>query len=399
MLRTHCQTSGASLTEQDPINNVIRTTVEAMAAVFGGTQSLHTNAYDEALGLPTDNTARTARNTQLILQEETGIPHVVDPWGGSYFMESLTASMAAEARKVIREVEDLGGMTKAIIQGMPKLRIEECAARRQARVDRGDDVIVGVNKYQLDESHEIDVLDVDNQAVREAQIARLEGIRATRDAAAVDKALARLQEVARTGEGNLLETAVEAARLRATVGEISDALEKEFTRYRADVRSVSGVYSSVYQGDEEFDSVLREVVEFAEVEGRRPRMLVVKLGQDGHDRGMKVIATAFADLGFDVDIGPLFQTPAEAARMAVENDVHVIGVSSQAAGHKTLVPQLVKELEEHGVSGIAVVVGGVIPPKDYEHLRAHGVAAIFGPGTPVPKAAREVLQVIRARRA
>jgi methylmalonyl-CoA mutase len=399
MLRTHCQTSGASLTEQDPINNVIRTTVEAMAAVFGGTQSLHTNAYDEAVGLPTDNTARTARNTQLILQEETGIPHVVDPWGGSYFMESLTASMAAEARGIIQEVEGLGGMTKAIVQGMPKLRIEECAARRQARIDRGDDVIVGVNKYQLDESHELDVLDVDNQAVREAQIARLERIRATRDAAGVEKALARLQEVARTGEGNLLETAVEAARLRATVGEISEALEKEFTRYRADVRSVSGIYGGVYEGDEEFDSVLREVVEFAEAEGRRPRMLVVKLGQDGHDRGMKVIATAFADLGFDVDVGPLFQIPAEAARMAVENDVHVIGVSSQAAGHKTLVPQLVKELEEHGVSGIAVVVGGVIPPKDYEYLRAHGVAAIFGPGTPVPKAAREVLQVIRARRA
>jgi len=399
MLRTHCQTSGASLTEQDPINNVIRTTVEAMAAVFGGTQSLHTNSYDEALGLPTDNTARTARNTQLILQEETGIPHVVDPWGGSYFMESLTASMAAEARRIIQEVEDLGGMTKAIVQGMPKLRIEECAARRQARIDRGDDVIVGVNRYHQGESHELDVLDVDNQAVREAQIARLEHIRATRDAAGVEKALARLQEVARTGDGNLLEAAVEAARLRATVGEISEALEKEFTRYRADVRSVSGVYSSVYAGDEEFDSVLREVVEFAETEGRRPRMLVVKLGQDGHDRGMKVIATAFADLGFDVDIGPLFQIPAEAARMAVENDVHVIGVSSQAAGHKTLVPQLVSELEALGASGIAVVVGGVIPPKDYEHLRAHGVAAIFGPGTAVPKAAREVLQVIRARRA
>jgi methylmalonyl-CoA mutase len=399
MLRTHCQTSGASLTEQDPINNVIRTTVEAMAAVFGGTQSLHTNAYDEALGLPTDNTARTARNTQLILQEETGIPHVVDPWGGSFFMESLTASMAAGAREIIQEVEDLGGMTKAVVQGMPKLRIEECAARRQARVDRGDDVIVGVNKYQTGEEHELDVLDVDNQAVREAQIARLDRIRATRDAAAVDKALARLQDVARTGDGNLLEAAVEAARLRATVGEISDALEKEFTRYRADVRSVSGVYSSVYQGDEEFDSVLREVVEFAESEGRRPRMLVVKLGQDGHDRGMKVIATAFADLGFDVDVGPLFQIPAEAARMAIENDVHVVGVSSQAAGHKTLVPELVKEIEEQGARGIAVVVGGIIPPKDYEHLRAHGVAAIFGPGTAVPKAAREVLQVIRARRA
>jgi methylmalonyl-CoA mutase len=399
MLRTHCQTSGASLTEQDPINNVIRTTVEAMAAVFGGTQSLHTNAYDEALGLPTDNTARTARNTQLVLQEETGIPHVIDPWGGSYFMESLTASVAAEARKIIAEVEELGGMTRAIVQGMPKLRIEECAALRQARIDRGDDVIVGVNKYPTDEKHEIEVLDVDNEAVREAQIARLERIRATRDGAAVDKALARLREVASTGEGNLLEVAVEAARLRASVGEISDALEKDFTRYRADVRSVSGVYGSVYQGDEEFDSVLQEVVAFGEAEGRRPRMLVVKLGQDGHDRGMKVIATAFADLGFDVDVGPLFQVPAEAARMAIENDVHVVGVSSQAAGHKTLVPQLVEELAEQGAGNIAVVVGGIIPPKDYEHLRAHGVSAIFGPGTAVPKAAREVLQVIRARRA
>jgi methylmalonyl-CoA mutase len=399
MLRTHCQTSGASLTEQDPINNVIRTTVEAMAAVFGGTQSLHTNAYDEALGLPTDSTARTARNTQLILQEEAGLPHVIDPWGGSYFMESLTASVAEAAREIIREVEDLGGMTKAIVQGMPKLRVEECAARRQARVDRGDDVIVGVNKYQTDEQAEVDVLDVDNQAVRSSQIARLEQIRASRDEAAVTAGLARLQEIGRSGEGNLLAAAVEAARCRATVGEISDALEKEFTRYRADVQSISGVYGSVYKGDDEFDSVLAEVVQFAENEGRRPRMLVVKLGQDGHDRGMKVIATAFADLGFDVDIGPLFQVPAEAARMAVENDVHVVGVSSQAAGHKTLVPELVKELEAQGASNIVVVVGGIIPPKDYEYLRENGVAAIFGPGTAVPKAAREVLQVIQARSA
>ncbi|MBW2665449.1 MAG: methylmalonyl-CoA mutase [Deltaproteobacteria bacterium] len=399
MLRTHCQTSGASLTEQDPINNVIRTTIEAMAAVFGGTQSLHTNAYDEALGLPTDSTARTARNTQLILQEEAGIPHVIDPWGGSYFMESLTASVAEAAREIIREVEELGGMTKAIVQGMPKLRVEECAARRQARVDRGDDVIVGVNKYQTDEQVEIEVLDVDNEAVRSAQIARLEQIRASRDEAAVNESLARLQEVGRSGQGNLLEAAVEAARRRATVGEISEALEREFTRYRADVQSISGVYGSVYQGDDEFDSVLREVVQFAEDEGRRPRMLVVKLGQDGHDRGMKVIATAFADLGFDVDIGPLFQVPVEAARMAVENDVHVVGVSSQAAGHKTLVPELLKELEAQGAGNIVVVVGGIIPPKDYEYLRAKGVAAIFGPGTAVPKAAREVLHVIRARSA
>jgi methylmalonyl-CoA mutase len=399
VLRTHCQTSGASLTEQDPMNNVIRTTIEAMAAVFGGTQSLHTNAYDEALGLPTDATARVARNTQLILQEETGIPHVIDPWGGSYFMESLTASVAAEARRIIDEVEELGGMTRAIVAGMPKLRIEECAARRQARIDRGEDVIVGVNKYRVDEDHEIDVLDVDNQAVREAQVRRLEQIRATRDAAAVEGALSRLEREAASGEGNLLASAVAAARARATVGEISSALEKVFTRYRADVRSVSGVYSRVYEGDEDFEAIRREVAGFAEREGRRPRMLVVKLGQDGHDRGMKVIATAFADLGFDVDVGPLFQIPREAARQAIENDVHVVGVSSQAAGHKTLVPELIEELRRQGGGDIAVVVGGIIPPRDYAFLRERGVGAVFGPGTAVPEAAREVLQVIGSRRA
>jgi methylmalonyl-CoA mutase len=399
ILRTHCQTSGASLTAQDPINNVIRTTIEAMAAVFGGTQSLHTNAYDEALGLPTDNTARVARNTQLILQEETGIPAVIDPWGGSYFMESLTASVAEEARRIIREVEDLGGMTRAIVAGMPKLRIEECAARRQARIDRGDDVIVGVNKYRLPEEDEIDVLDVDNAAVRQAQIARLAQVRARRDAGAVESALGRLQEVARSGKGNLLEAGVAAARARATVGEISAALEQVFTRYRADVRSVSGVYRAVYEGDPEFEAVRREVEAFAKQRGRRPRMLVVKLGQDGHDRGMKVIATAFADLGFDVDVGALFQVPAEAARQAIENDVHVVGVSSQAAGHKVLVPQLVEELRKQGATNIAVVVGGIVPPKDYAFLSEHGVDAIFGPGTAVPSAARDVLRVIRARRA
>jgi methylmalonyl-CoA mutase len=398
MLRTHCQTSGASLTEQDPINNVIRTTVEAMAAVFGGTQSLHTNAYDEALGLPTDNTARTARNTQLILAEETGIPAVIDPWGGSYFMESLTASVAEEARKIISEVEDLGGMTKAIVAGMPKLRIEECAARRQARVDRGDDTIVGVNKYQLESEGELDLLNIDNRAVRESQIARLADLRAKRDQSAVDKALEALQEVARSGNGNLLEASIDATRVRASVGEISEALEQVFTRYRADVQAVSGVYRGVYEGDEEFDSVLAEVKAFEEAEGRRPRMLVVKLGQDGHDRGMKVIATAFADLGFDVDVGPLFQVPSEAARMAADNDVHAIGVSSQAAGHMTLVPELVAELKKIDASGIAVVVGGIIPPKDYDSLYEQGVAAIFGPGTAVPKACREVLSVIRDRR-
>jgi methylmalonyl-CoA mutase len=398
MLRTHCQTSGASLTQQDPMNNVIRTTIEAMAAVFGGTQSLHTNGYDEAVSLPTDAAARTARNTQLILQEETGIPAVVDPWGGSYFMESLTASVAAEARKVIAEVEALGGMTKAITQGMPKLRIEECATRRQARVDRGDDVIVGVNKYKLEEEPELDVRDIDNTAVREAQVAQLETIRATRDSAAVEKALAHLTELAESGEGNLLEAAVEAVRVRASVGEISLALEKVYTRYRADTQSVSGVYSSVYRGDEGFDAVCADVKAFADEEGRRPRMLVVKLGQDGHDRGMKVIATAFADIGFDVDVGPLFQTPTEAARQAVENDVHVVGVSSQAAGHKTLVPLLIEALAAEGANNIVVVVGGVIPPRDYPYLREQGVAAVFGPGTSIPKAADEVLQVLRERR-
>jgi methylmalonyl-CoA mutase len=398
MLRTHCQTSGASLTEQDPMNNVVRTTVEAMAAVFGGTQSLHTNGYDEAVSLPTDAAARTARNTQLILQEETGIPAVIDPWAGSYFMESLTATVAAEARKVIAEVEALGGMTRAITKGMPKLRIEECATRRQARVDRGDDVIVGVNKYRLDEEPVIDIRDIDNSAVRESQVKRLQRIRAERDAGAVEKALARLEELARSGEGNLLEAAVEAARARASVGEISEALERVYTRYAADTHSVSGVYSSVYKGDEDYDAVCADVQTFAEEEGRRPRMLVVKLGQDGHDRGMKVIATAFADIGFDVDVGPLFQTPEEAARQAVENDVHVVGVSSQAAGHKTLVPMLVDALRAEGAVNIAVVVGGVIPPRDYPFLREQGVAAVFGPGTRIPKAAAEVLQVLRERR-
>jgi len=399
MLRTHSQTSGASLTEQDPINNVIRTTIEAMAAVFGGTQSLHTNAYDEALGLPTENTARVARNTQLILQEETGIPNVVDPWGGSYFMESLTQSVAEEARKLIAEVEGLGGMTKAIVQGMPKLRIEACAARRQARIDRGEDVIVGVNRYRIDEQEEIDVLDVDNQAVRATQIKRLEALRASRDAPAVEAALEHLKALARSGEGNLLEAAIGAVRLRATVGEISEALEQEYTRYRAAVKSVSGVYRSAYEGDPEFNQTLKDVEAFAEERGRRPRMLVVKLGQDGHDRGAKVIATAFADLGFDIDIGPLFQVAAEAARQAIENDVHVVGVSSQAAGHKTLVPELVRELEKQGAKNVVVIVGGIIPPRDYDFLHKHGVSAIFGPGTRIPKAAREVLQLVRDRRA
>ena len=399
MLRTHCQTSGASLTEQDPMNNVVRTTIEAMAAVFGGTQSLHTNGYDEAVSLPTDAAARTARNTQLILQEESGIPAVVDPWGGSYFMESLTASVAAEARKVIAEVESLGGMTKAIVNGMPKLRIEEAATRRQARVDRGDDVIVGVNKYQLAEEPEIDVRDIDNTAVRDAQVKRLERIRAERDDAACQAALAELTRLAETGEGNLLAAAVDAARKRASVGEISEALEKVYTRYQADTQSVSGVYSAVYKGDDDYDTVCKDVAKFAEEEGRRPRMLVVKLGQDGHDRGMKVIATAFADMGFDVDVGPLFQTPEEAARQAIENDVHAVGVSSQAAGHKTLVPLLIDALRDQGAQNVAVVCGGVIPPRDYAFLQEKGVSAVFGPGTAIPKAVAEVLQVLRERRA
>jgi methylmalonyl-CoA mutase len=380
------------------MNNVVRTTIEAMAAVFGGTQSLHTNGFDEAVSLPTDTAARVARNTQLILQEESGIPAVVDPWGGSFFMESLTESVYHAASALIDEVEELGGMTKAILAGMPKLKIEEAATRRQARIDSGEDVIVGVNKYPADEEEELEVREIDNSAVREAQVRRLEEIRRSRDTKAVEAALGEVERIARSGEGNLLEAAVTAARARASVGEISDAMERVFTRYSAEVRSVSGVYGAAYQGDEEFAAVRDEVERFAESEGRRPRMLVVKLGQDGHDRGMKVIATAFADLGFDVDVGPLFQTPEEAARQAVENDVHVVGVSSQAAGHKTLVPELVRALAALGAGEIAVVVGGIIPPRDYPFLREQGVAGIFGPGTPVPKAAREVLQAVRTAR-
>jgi methylmalonyl-CoA mutase len=399
MLRTHCQTSGASLTEQDPMNNVVRTTIEAMAAVFGGTQSLHTNGYDEAVSLPTDTAARVARNTQLILQEESGIPAVIDPWGGSYFMESLTESVYQAANELIDEVEALGGMTQAIEAGMPKLRIEESATRRQARIDSGEDVIVGVNKYRLAKEDQLDVRDIDNTAVREAQVRRLGEIRASRDASAVEKALANITDLARSGEGNLLAAAVEAARVRATVGEISDAMEKVFSRHRAEVRSVSGVYRAMYRDEAGFERVSKAVAAFGEQVGRRPRMLVVKLGQDGHDRGMKVIATSFADLGFDVDVGPLFQTPAEAAQQAIDNDVHVVGVSSQAAGHKTLVPELVKALRDAGAPDIAVVVGGIIPPQDYEFLREQGVSAIFGPGTPVPEAAAEVLEVLRAKSA
>jgi methylmalonyl-CoA mutase len=394
-LRMHCQTSGVSLTEQDPHNNIIRTTIEALAAVLGGTQSLHTNSFDEALALPTAASAKIARNTQLILAEETGIPHVIDPLGGSYYLESLTHSIAAAATALIDEVEAMGGMTKAVEAGMPKLRIEESAARRQAAIDRGEVTIVGVNKYRSGETAEIDLLDVDNSAVRASQIARLEQVRHSRDPGRRRTALAAVTETARSGNGNLLAVAIEASRARATVGEISDALETVFTRHRAQIRAVSGIYGGQYQGDEGFRRVQRAIEGFARDEGRRPRMLVVKLGQDGHDRGAKVIATAFADIGFDVDIGPLFQTPEEAARQAVENDVHIVGVSSQAAGHKTLVPALIEALKREGAGDILVVCGGVIPHKDYDFLRKAGVSAIYGPGTNIPQAAAEILALIQ----
>jgi methylmalonyl-CoA mutase len=394
MLRTHCQTSGASLTEQDPFNNVVRTTVEAMAAVFGGTQSLHTNSFDEAIALPTDASARVARNTQLILQLETGIAKVIDPWGGSYFMESLTHALARKALVVIDEVEKIGGMTKAIESGMPKLRIEETAARRQARIDREEDVIVGVNKFQLPEEPELDLREIDNSAVREAQIARLERVRETRDAAKLRAALDALTKAAESGRGNLLELSVEAARVRATVGEISAALEQVWGRYHAEIRSISGVYGGQFQDDEEWKRLRDEVERFAEQHGRQPRLLVAKIGQDGHDRGAKVIATAFADLGFDVDVGTLFQTPEEVARQAIENDVHVVGVSTQSGGHKTLVPHLIQELRRLGADDVIVTVGGIIPARDYAFLEQAGVKAVFGPGTAIPKAARRVLELI-----
>ncbi len=394
----HCQTSGVSLTEQDPHNNIVRTTIEALAAVLGGTQSLHTNSFDEAMALPTPFSAQIARNTQLILAEETGIPHVVDPLGGSYYVESLTHSVAAAAMALIDEVEALGGMTKAVEAGMPKLRIEEAAARRQAASTAARRSSSASTNTDRAIAAEIDMLDIDNGAVRAPQIARLERVRRSRDPERCHAALAALTEAARSGGGNLLALAIEATRARATVGEISDALEKVFTRHRAKIRSVSGVYGGLYQGDEGFRRIQREVEAFARDEGRRPRMLVVKLGQDGHDRGAKVIATAFADIGFDVDIGPLFQTPEEAARQAVENDVHVVGVSSQAAGHKTLVPALIEALKREGADDILVVCGGVIPPQDYDFLKKAGVAAIYGPGTNIPHAAAEILALIEKRR-
>jgi len=397
MLRTHCQTSGVSLTEQDPYNNVIRTTIEAMAAVLGGTQSLHTNALDEAIALPTDFSARIARNTQLVIQHETGITNVIDPLGGSYYIETLTHSLAEEAWKLIEEVEELGGMTKAVESGMPKLKIEEAAARRQARVDRGEEVIVGVNKYRPAKEDPIDILDIDNTKVLNSQVARLKKVREERDEAKCQAALDALVEGAKA-DGNLLELAIGAARARATVGEISDAMEKVFGRHRAEIKSISGVYGSAYEGDERFMNIQKDIEAFAEAEGRRPRMLVVKMGQDGHDRGAKVIATAFADLGFDVDVGPLFQTPEEAAREAIENDVHVIGISSLAAGHKVLVPALAKALKEQGAEDIVIICGGVIPQQDYEFLRKAGASAIFGPGTNIPECAAEVLSIIREKR-
>ncbi len=399
MLRTHCQTSGVSLTEQDPHNNVIRTTIEAMAAVMGGTQSLHTNSFDEAIALPSDFAARIARNTQLVIQHETGIPRVVDPWAGSYFMEHLTHALARKAEGIIDEVEKLGGMTRAVEAGMPKLRIEDAAARRQARIDRGTDVIVGVNKYQAQSGEPVEVRVVDNGAVRASQVARLERVRATRDGKAVEAALAALRGAAQSGKGNLLELSIAAARARATVGEISGALEAAWGRHQAETRSIAGVYGSFYQGDAQWGALRERIEGFLKAEGRRPRILVAKMGQDGHDRGAKLIATAFADAGFDVDVGPLFQTPAEVARQAVENDVHAVGVSTQAAGHLTLVPELVAELRNAGAGDVAVVCGGVIPAQDYPALEAAGVAAVFGPGTPVPVSAAKVIEVIEARRA
>ena len=398
MLRTHCQTSGASLAAGDPYNNVIRTSIEALAAVLGGTQSLHTNAFDEALALPTPFSARIARNTQLVIAEETGITNVIDPLGGSYYLESLTNSLANEARKLIAEVEDLGGMTKAVTDGMPKQRIEESAARKQARIDRGEEVIVGVNKHQPDKETHVDLLEIDNDAVRDSQIKRLKEIRRTRDEAACQAALEALVQAAQSEEGNLLALSIDATRARATVGEISDALETVFTRHQAQVRSVTGVYGAAYEGDEGFRKIRTDVEAFGETEGRRPRMLVVKMGQDGHDRGARVIATAFADLGFEIDLGPMFQTPEEAAREAVENDVHIIGVSSQAAGHKTLVPQLIDALNKVGAGDILVVCGGVIPPQDHDFLFDHGVVAVYGPGTNIPAAAAEIMDIIRKRR-
>ena len=393
MLRTHCQTSGVSLQEQDPYNNVVRTAYEALSAVLGGTQSLHTNALDEAIALPTEFSARIARNTQLILQEETGVSNVIDPLAGSYYVESLTAELADAAWDIIKEIDEMGGMTKAVASGMPKLRIEESAAKRQAMLDKGEEVVVGVNKYRLETQDKIDIRNIDDSMVRETQISRLADVKKNRDDERCNNALENLELVAREG-GNLLNAAIEAARVRATVGEISMAMEKEFGRHRAEVKMLSGVYGAAYDGDEDFHKIQEEVKSFAKSEGRRPRILVVKMGQDGHDRGAKVIATAFADIGFDVDVGPLFQTPDEAANDAIDNDVHIIGISSQAAGHKTLAPKLIKALKSQGAEEIIVICGGVIPQQDYEYLYEKGVKAIFGPGTNIPDAASKILKLI-----
>ncbi len=395
MLRTHSQTSGWSLTEQDPYNNIVRTTVEAMAAVFGGTQSLHTNSFDEAIALPTAFSSRIARNTQLILQEESQITRVVDPWAGSYMMEKLTQDMADKAWAMIEEVDAMGGMTRAVESGWAKLKIEASAAQKQARIDSGQDVIVGVNKYRLAQEDPVEILEVDNHKVRENQIARLKTLRATRDGGAVTQALEALTQAAQSGQGNLFELAIEAMRRRATVGEVSDALEKVFGRHRADTQKVTGVYAQAYDSAEGWAQLQHEIAEFAQQHGRRPRVMVAKLGQDGHDRGAKVVATAYADLGFDVDMGPLFQTPEECARQAIENDVHAVGVSTLAAGHKTLVPAIIASLKAQGADDIIVFVGGVIPKQDYEFLYQAGVKGIYGPGTPIPASAKDVLEHIK----
>jgi methylmalonyl-CoA mutase len=395
MLRTHCQTSGWSLTEQDPYNNVVRTTIEAMAAVFGGTQSLHTNSFDEAIALPTEFSARIARNTQLILQEETHITSVVDPWAGSYMMERLTQEMADKAWAIIEEVDAMGGMTRAVESGWAKLRIEASAAQKQARIDSGRDVIIGVNKFRLEKEDPVEILEIDNVAVRDNQLARLQRLRQTRDAAAVGAALAALTAAAKSGSGNLFALAIEAMRLRATVGEVSDALEQVWGRHRANSQEVSGVYAGAYESQEDWTRLQADIAAFATDHGRRPRVMIAKLGQDGHDRGAKVVASAFADLGFDVDVGPLFQTPEECARQAIENDVHAVGVSTLAAGHKTLVPEIIRALREQGSPETIVFVGGVVPQQDYPYLYAAGVKGIYGPGTPIPDSARDVLNHIK----
>ncbi len=399
MLRTHCQTSGWSLTEQDPYNNIVRTTIEAMAAVFGGTQSLHTNSFDEAIALPTEFSARIARNTQIILQEETGITNTVDPWGGSYMMESLTNEIANKAREIIQEIDEAGGMAKAIESGLPKLKIEESAAAKQARIDRGEDVIVGVNKYKPTTEDQVDVLDIDNIAVLKSQVDRIKKLKEKRDQKKVDECLEALEEYSKTGIGNALDLSVKAIKARCTVGEVTSALEKEWGRYNANTKTVSGVYGKAYEEDSNWKNMMKEVKDFQDKFGRRPRMLVAKMGQDGHDRGAKVIATAFADVGFDIDLAPLFSTPEEVARQAIENDVHIVGVSSQAAGHKTLIPELISELKKLGADDIIVVCGGVIPKQDYEFLYQAGVKGIFGPGTPIPEAAKSVIEeVTRAQK-